>query len=93
MNDLSQNYKKPVDFQYCAAPGSTVCVSGSFNHWDPAQFKMTDSAGNGVFKTAVELACGRHEYKFVVNGIWHTDPNCGENVPNEYGTRNSVIVV
>jgi len=41
----------------------------------------------------VELACGRHEYKFVVNGIWHTDPNCKEDEPNEYGTRNSVIIV
>jgi hypothetical protein len=54
---------------------------------------MTDTAGNGVFKTVVELAGGRHEYKFVVNGIWHTDPNCNEDVPNEYGTRNSVIAV
>ena len=93
MDKLSQDNKKPVDFQYCAAPGSRVFVSGSFNYWNPAQYRMSDSAGNGVFKTVVELAGGRHEYKFVVNGIWHTDPNCKEDEPNEYGTRNSVIVV
>lgn len=93
MGKLTYDYKKHVSFQYCATPGSTVYVAGAFNHWNPTQYMMTDNAGDGVFKTSIELESGSYEYKFVVNGIWHTDPNCKENVPNEYGTRNSVVTV
>ncbi len=93
MDKLSQDYKEPVSFQYCAVPESKVFVSGSFNHWNPTQYRMTDNLGNGVFKTAIELDSGTYEYKFIVNGIWRTDPNCRENVPNEYGTQNSVVTV
>lgn len=93
MDKLTHDYKKTVSFEYRAAPGSKVFVAGSFNQWNPEQYIMTDSAGDGVFKTSIELGAGSYEYKFVVNGIWHTDPNCKGNVPNEYGTRNSVITV
>ena len=93
MDKFYRDDMKPVSFQYNAAPGSKVFVSGAFNRWNPTQYMMSDALGNGVFKTVIELERGTYEYKFVVNGIWHTDPNCNEKVPNEYGTQNSVITV
>ena len=39
------------------------------------------------------LPVGRHEYKFIVDGEWHSDPACPDWVWNEHGTRNSIIEV
>ena len=36
------------------------------------------------------LAPGRHEYKFVVNNEWVTDPENPESMPNGQGSNNSV---
>jgi 1,4-alpha-glucan branching enzyme len=93
MDKPFQDYRKPVIFQYKAAPGSKVFVSGAFNNWNPTQYILTDELGDGVFKTVIELGIGTYQYKFIVNGIWRTDPNCSETAPNEYGTQNSVITV
>ena len=93
MDKYSKTYNRRVSFEYRGAPGSKVFLSGSFNNWHPTQYMMSDSGGNGFFRTDIELPGGKHEYKFVVNGIWHVDPNCGQKVPNEYGTYNSVVNV
>lgn len=85
---------KKVSFQVTAEPGSEVFVAGSFNNWDPKQYRMSDNPVNGHCKTTLVLAPGRHEYKFVVNGDWRADPAaCAESAPNDQGTLNSVIVV
>jgi len=39
------------------------------------------------------LTPGRHEYKFIVNGVWIHNPDAPENVPNCHGTLNSVVEV
>ena len=84
---------KTIRFQYVADPGSAVCLVGTFNSWDPAAHPLRDNPRDGVYAAEVFLQVGRHEYKFIVNGNWHSDPNCSESVVNEYGTLNSVITV
>ena len=84
---------KRVSFQVTAEPGSEVFVAGSFNDWNPTQYRMSDNPGSGHCKTTLVLPPGRHEYKFVVNGEWRVDPNCPEWVPNDQGSLNSVITV
>ena len=84
---------KKVSFQVMAAPGSEVFVAGSFNEWDAKEYQLRDNPANGVYKTTIVLPPGRHEYKFVVNGVWHADPNCSEWAPNGHGSVNSVISV
>lgn len=83
--------KKRVKFQIQSEEGSEVCVAGSFNGWNPAKNKMT--CDEGMFSTSILLPKGRHEYKFVVNGVWCVDPECSEWAPNGLGSLNSVVTV
>jgi len=89
----TKNGKKRASFQIEAEPGSTVSVCGTFNSWRAGQFPMKDNPNGGIFKTTLILPSGTHEYKFVVNGEWLTDPNCQDQAPNDCGSMNSVIVV
>ncbi len=82
----------------CDAPDAKqVFVAGTFNDWDPLATKMERST-DGSWRTHVELAPGRYEYKFVVDDRWCCEPvgdeqavpNC---VCNEFGTMNRVIEV
>jgi hypothetical protein len=41
----------------------------------------------------VHLSKGRHQYKFIVDGIWMTDPENDYSEGNWEGTYNSVIWV
>jgi len=85
--------RKRVTFEIDAKPGSEVAVAGSFSNWKPDAYKLEDKSGEGHFTRAVLLPKGRHEYKFVINGEWSVDPNCGDWAPNEHGTLNSIISV
>ena len=87
----SQAVGKRARFEIEAEKGSEVFVAGSFNGWDPAKNKLTFR--RGVYSTSILLPAGRHEYKFVVNGIWCVDPECAEWTPNGMGALNSVLVV
>jgi len=82
-----------VLFAVRAEVGSKVFLAGSFNGWDPIAQPMTDKAGDGLYACTVSLAKGKHEYKFVINGVWCADPENPEWVPNEMGTLNSVKIV
>ncbi|MEW6230615.1 MAG: glycogen-binding domain-containing protein, partial [Bacillota bacterium] len=50
--------------------------------------------GDGIWSTVMQLAQGKYEYKFVVNGDkWYEDPNAADFVPDPYGGRNSIVYV
>ena len=74
-------------------PGAKqVFLCGEFNGWasDATPLKRDDT---GHWETTVALAPGRHEYKFLVDGIWKHDPLARVNVWNQQGTLNSVAQV
>ena len=81
--------RKRVTFRYEAGPEDTVELAGNFNNWTPRPLTLKDDA----YTATLLLTAGRYEYKFVVNGVWKTDPAAAELVPNEHGTLNSVIRV
>lgn len=85
--------RRRVVFGVRSAPGSEVYVAGTFNNWSPKQKRLKDAKGDGVYSAALLLPTGRHEYKFVVNGVWSVDPECPQWVQNELGSLNSVIHV
>ena len=85
--------KKRVNFWISAAPGSLVSVAGTFNNWDPTANPMQDQSGKGYFKTDMLIPQGTHEYKFVVNGVWATDPSCQNRVPDPFGSENCVLQI
>jgi len=69
-----------------------VSLSGEFNGWSPNATPMKrDEAGH--WETTLQLAPGRYQYKFIVDGEWIPDPLAHENVWNQHGTLNSVIEV
>lgn len=69
-----------------------VSLCGDFNGWSQEATPMTRE-DSGYWKTTLTLAPGRYEYKFVVDGEWIPDPLARDNVWNQHGTLNSVIVV
>jgi 1,4-alpha-glucan branching enzyme len=84
---------KEVRFGLSAAPGSKVFVAGSFNNWNATANPMKDNPDNRHFKANFLVPEGKHEYKFVVNGVWMTDPKCADSVPNGFGSLNRVLSV
>ena len=88
----ANNGFRKVQFKIQAAESSTVFLAGSFNDWDGAALPMKFDGG-GFFSVTVPLPEGRHEYKFVIDGVWQIDPNCPQWVPNSCGTLNSVMDV
>ena len=82
-----------VRFELAAEPGSQVAVAGTFNNWSLTATPMKDSPGSGIFKAALRVPAGTHEYKFVVNGVWLTDPRCPEWATSGFGSLNSVVHV
>lgn len=81
-----------VIFRIRAPPGSDVHVAGTFNNWNPSSITLGHH-GKGNYSATVLLPMGRHEYKFIVNGVWRNGPDGGAQVPNPYGTTNSMLVV
>jgi len=74
-------------------PGARqVSLSGDFNDWSPDATPMK-LRQEGRWEATVQLAPGRYQYKFVVNGHWIPDPQARETVWNQHGTLNSVIEV
>lgn len=76
----------------CQSNGQKVCLAGDFNGWDPETVPMTKSA-EGRFEHRLSLLPGTYRYKFVVDGEWQHDPAAAEQLPNEFGTLDSVIRV
>jgi 1,4-alpha-glucan branching enzyme len=83
---------KWIEFKLDAPQAQTVGVAGGFNNWDAAKTPMR-KGGSGTWFARVSLVSGRHEYRFVVDGNWISDPNAKESVPNPHGGVNSVVVV
>lgn len=75
----------------CTFSAGEVYLAGDFNDWNPRSHRMTRK--DGVFQKRLKLAPGSHEYKFIVDGEWRTDPSAAEQRPNEFGSLNSVIHV
>ncbi|MFZ1948208.1 MAG: glycogen-binding domain-containing protein, partial [bacterium] len=73
-----------IEFTYYDPSAYSVSVAGSFNNWEGQANPMTKDA-EGTWRGVVQLAPGKHEYKFVVNGgTWMADPD-NPRVVGDYG--------
>jgi 1,4-alpha-glucan branching enzyme len=68
-----------------------VYLVGEFNNWNPRADRMVKT--KGAFRKTLQLPPGEYQYKFIVDGQWHNDPSAAKQIPNEFGTTNSVIRV
>ena len=82
----------PVRFEFTHPTAATVCLAGTFNHWQP-EAKTLHSSDAGKWWKETNLAPGTYEYCFVVDGQWIPDPLAKDYVPNPFGGRNSLLVV
>lgn len=80
-----------VMFTLAAPDASRVQLAGDFNGWAMDGNDMS-SVGR-VWKTVVKLQPGRYRYRYVVDGVWQTDPLNPAVEPNPYGGHNSILVV
>jgi len=64
-----------------------VSVAGSFNQWTAVPMRRQR---DGSYAATVAVPSGEHQYKFVVDGQWMTDPDNVACALNPYGTVNSV---
>lgn len=85
----SKQTKKKVVFELMAPEAQKVRLTGDFNSWDDNGIPMKRNK-NGLWKTGVELTSGTHEYKFIVDDQWWTDPKNDMKVNNAFGDLNSV---
>jgi hypothetical protein len=69
-----------------------VSLAGSFNDWQPALGKMVKQK-DGSYRKRLQLDPGEHRYKFYVDGQWIADREAECNVPNPFGTVDSLVIV
>lgn len=67
-----------------------VHLTGTFCEWS-AEGMALQRRADGLWECEAALPAGRHEYRYVVDGIWRTDPHNGATVDNEFGERNSLL--
>jgi hypothetical protein len=79
-----------VRFTLQAQGAHKVAVAGDFNDWNPSGTELARD-GQGTFAGTLRLPPGAHEYMFVVDGQWVTDPAASELRPDGFGRTNAVL--
>ena len=80
------------NFHIRADDAKRVCLVGDFNQWrvcDAALVRVEED----LWTISMELPRGRHEYMFVVDGSWVTDPGAVAYVNDGFGNRNALLVL
>ncbi|MCB9525107.1 MAG: hypothetical protein H6702_17255 [Myxococcales bacterium] len=83
---------RPFVYRHRGATAATeVRLAGEFERpaWSGA-IVLEDADGDGFWTTQVDVAPGRYQYKFIVDGTWIADPDNGDRVPDGEGGQNTV---
>jgi len=83
---------RPIPFAFEAPKARQVSLAGDFNNWDPKAMPM-HVGSDGVWHLSVGLKPGRHEYRFVADGVWRDDPAAQQRTANALGGENCVKIV
>jgi hypothetical protein len=68
-----------------------VALAGSFNNWNQSQYICGREGSEWICRT--DLEPGKHAYKFIVDGNWLLDPDNPKTEDDDYGVKNSVVIV
>ena len=79
-------------FHLFAPDAREVKLAGDFNEWKPEAMQKS-AEEYGVWEIRRKLGAGEYQYKFVVDEVWHLDPECTITICNSFGTYNSVVRV
>jgi len=78
----------PVEFEW-TGPGEHVYITGTFYNWI---LKIPLNKKSNKFYARIDLPKGRHEFKFVVNGVWKTSFRY-PTTRNSYGESNNYVEI
>jgi serine/threonine protein kinase len=81
-----------VEFTITAPDAHILSLAGEFNKWSPTATPM-HKRPNGTWAATLQLAAGRYQYKFVVDGKWIPDPENPTQQVDSYGNTNSVVEI
>jgi len=70
---------------------NVVVLAGSFNYWNQSQYLFGREGDEWICR--IDLEPGKHAYKFIVDGNWILDPANPNTEDDDYGVKNSVIMV
>jgi 1,4-alpha-glucan branching enzyme len=73
-------------FSFRAPEAMSVQLVGDFTNWQEHPVSLHKST-SGVWQTIVDLSPGTHHYRFLVDGEWRDDPECGLRAPNPFGSQ------
>jgi hypothetical protein len=68
-----------------------VILSGSFNNWNQSQYVFGKEGDEWICR--IDLEPSKHAYKFIVDGNWLLDPANPNSEDDDYGVKNSFIIV
>lgn len=80
--------RQEVLFALEAPDATNVSVLGDFNLWEPTA--LSDSDGDGVWRTSMFLLPGRYEYAFLIDGRWWWEDPLADEYVRSYGESSSV---
>ena len=92
MSTVKTKSSTRAEFEYYAPEAKKVFVAGSFNGWKQDDFPLKKDA-SGKWKVSLSFSPGRHEYRYLVDGVWQNDQRPGECVPNAFGSWNCILEV
>jgi len=90
MSSLGKSVRRTA---FCCRPDTSavdIAIAGDFTEWRPVAMRRKRS---GLYVAVFALRPGRYEYKFLIDGQWHTDAENDRWAVNPYGTLNSVTIV
>lgn len=68
-----------------------VILTGTFVSWDEEFLEMQKVEGG--WQLRLDLLPDRYEYKFIIDGVWTSDPENPNRILNEHGTYNSILQI
>jgi hypothetical protein len=71
---------------------SEVVLTGDFTRWSEEGIRLRKGP-NDEWRTTLDLEPGEYQYRLIVDGKWHDDPQAATRVPNPYGGQNCILRV
>jgi len=81
-----------VFFSIFAPDAREVYVVGDFNNWKIDRESCMQKEGS-FWAKRINIACGKHRYRFVIDGKWTEDPNNPSKESNPYGEMDSILEI
>ena len=81
-----------VVFTYRDPVAEEVQIAGDFSNWEPVE-NVIQRQDHDIWQGALHLESGIHQYKFIVDGEWKTDPCNAAVTTGGIGVPNSLVTV